>query len=364
MVSPQGSSEVPTDGSTSSRSLQRLHRRVYGFRMLGMGLGGLPVLAVLYEIEASWWAWGWACFGCFVWPHLAFQIAHRSRDPGRAELRNLVGDSFFAGTCAPLMHFNVLPSVVLISVVMADKLNSGIRGLLPRALPFMALGLAGVGWLQGFAWRPESSLTVVLASLPILVIHTLAVAHNSYRLLRKVQQQNLQLEKLSRVDALTGLSNRGYWEQSMQTLLRDRDSKSGPGWTLGIIDLNAFKTINDVYGHTAGDDVLRGVAEVLQSIAGARGIAGRLGGDEFALVLPGGRDDTLPHWHRLRESVSALRFEGRPGLRASVSLGYAELGEGIADLRAWLDAADREMYRDKHGERLSDVHALQSRLRR
>ena len=145
MVAPHGSPALAASDTVPSRALQRLHRRVYGFRMLGMGLGGLAVLAVLHEVGASWIGWSWAFFGCFVWPHVAFQLAHRSHDPARAEFRNLIGDSFFAGTCAPLMHFNVLPSVVLISVVIADKLNSGIRGLWLRALPFMAAGLLEAG---------------------------------------------------------------------------------------------------------------------------------------------------------------------------------------------------------------------------
>ena len=62
--------------------------------------------------------------------------------------------------------------------------------------------------------------------------------------------------------------------------------------------------------------------------------------------------------HAVTSVARSLRFEGRPGLLASISLGWAELGEGIADLRSWLDAADREMYRDKHGERLPGLASL------
>ena len=180
---------------------------------------------------------------------------------------------------------------------------------------------------------------------------------------RALETANRRLAALAHTDSLTGLPNRRHAIHYL-SLEWKRATKGNVPLSAMMVDVDGFKVINDSHGHEAGDRLLGAVARSMANSVRSDDLVCRLGGDEFALVLPGGRDDTLPHWHRLRESVSALRFEGRPGLRASVSLGYAELGEGIADLRAWLDAADREMYRDKHGERLSDVHALQSRLRR
>lgn len=327
--------------------LRSLPKRTYRFRVLGMGLGALPLIAVMVELDSPWLAWAWMVFGCFVWPHLAYFLARRSADPFKAELRNFLLDSCFAGTWAPLMHFNVMPSVVLLTVVTADKINSGIRGLWLRSMPGMLLSMLAVGLLTGFAVQPQSSIVVVLASLPILVIHTLAVSLSSYQLVRKVQQQNLQLEALSQRDALTGLDNRGHWETQAETLLRHHQTSDQPA-TLMLIDADRFKGINDRYGHGVGDDVLRGIADVLRRELRNDGHAGRLGGDEFVIVLPVGMERAHPIAERLRAAVEGLRFASSPELRGSISLGLAAAPVTGLGLREWIEAADRALYRAKH----------------
>jgi diguanylate cyclase len=309
-----------------------------------MGLGGLATLAVLAELGATWPAWAWAVFACFAWPHVALLLALRARDPFKAELRNFVLDSALAGSLVPLMHFNLLPSVVLLSVVLADKLNTGVRGLLLRSLPGMVGAIVLVGMFTGFAWRPASSLLVVAASLPILVIHTLAVAASSYRLVRKVQRQNVQLEALSRTDALTAVASRGHWEALAAALL----GAAGPGRpaSLLIVDVDDFKAINDGHGHVRGDDVLRAIGAVLLAHGVAGGIAGRLGGDEFALAVPVDAAAAEALAARLCEQVRGLRFAAAPTLRCSITVGVgaSPAGEG---LRGWLEAADAALYRGK-----------------
>lgn len=330
--------------------LQSLPRRTYGFRVLGMSLAALPLIAVMRELHSPWPAWAWMVFGCFVWPHLAYVLARRSRDPFRAELGNFVLDSFFAGSWVPLMHFNLLPSVVLVTVVTADKINSGIRGLWLRSLPAVALAILVGGLITGFAFAPVSSMTVVAASLPILVIHTLAVSLGSYQLVRRVQQQNLQLEALNQRDALTGLDSRGHWETQSLSLLRRQQAGHEPA-TLMLIDADHFKGINDRWGHGVGDDVLRAIADLLRRELSGVGHAGRLGGDEFVVALPGDMTRAQQVAERLRAAVQALRFADAPGLHGSVSIGLAPAPEAPLGLREWIEAADRALYRAKHAGR-------------
>ena len=348
---------APRDASPSRvQYLNSFPRRSYSLCVLGMGLGSLPLVVVLRELDAAWPSWAWMIAACFVWPHLAYLSARRHRDPFRAELRNYVIDSFIAGACAPVMHFNLLPSVVLTAVALADKLNTGIRGLWLRSLPAMAGAVIGVGLLTGFAFRPASSMAVVLASLPILVIHTLAVAASSYGLVRKIQRQNMELERLSRVDALTGLYNRGHWEPEATALLH-RHAAGAPA-SLMLVDLDAFKEINDVHGHAVGDDVLRGIAAILSRHAGTEGLAGRLGGDEFALALGVPLYECEALAERVRAEVRASCFEYAPGLRCSISIGVAAPAAGDGSLRAWIEAADRALYRDKQARRAGAVRRM------
>jgi diguanylate cyclase len=331
---------------TRATRLQSLPRRTYRFRVLGMGLSALPLIAVMRELDSPWPVWTWMVLGCFVWPHLAYLMARRSRDPFRAELRNFLIDSFFAGSWVPLMHFNLLPSVVLLAVVSADKINSGIRGLWLRSLPGMLLAIVVGGLLTGFAFAPATSLTVIVASLPILVIHTLAVSLSTYQLVRRVQQQNLQLEALNQRDALTGLDSRSHWEEQSLALLR-RHQASGEPATLMLIDADRFKGINDRYGHGAGDDMLRAIADLLRRELQGAGHAGRLGGDEFVVALTGDLAHARQAAERLRGSVAALRFARTPALQGSVSIGLAAAPAPPLGLREWLEAADRALYRAK-----------------
>jgi len=265
-------------GSDQTTKLKNLPERTYPLRVLGMGLACLPVSAVMWELQSSTIMWIWVFSTCLIWPHVAYVMARRSRDPLRTELRNFIFDSFIAGSWVPLMHFNLLPSAVLLAVVMSDKINTGVRGLWSRSMPWMMLALLGGGLMTGFAFRPETSMMVILASLPILVIHTLAVSMSSYRLVRKVQSQNRQLEQLSRVDTLTGLDSRGHWQTQAENLLRKHRQDSSDACMM-LLDVDQFKDINDGYGHAVGDDVLRCIADLIKSHLPAESHAGRLGGD-------------------------------------------------------------------------------------
>ncbi len=331
-------------------SLGSLPQRTYRLRVLGMGLAFLPLAAVSWELQAHWLVWLWLVFSGLLWPHLAYLLAVRHRDPFHAELRNFVIDSAMAGSWVPLMHFNVLPSAVLLTVVSADKVHSGVRGLWLRSLPGMLLAMLGVSLLTGFALQPYTSMTVLLASLPILVIHTLAVSMSSYRLVRRVQRQNLQLDELSRVDALTGLQSRRHWEAQAEALLQRHRSDASDA-TLLLIDIDHFKAINDRYGHAVGDDVLRGIAELTRRSLPAEAHAGRLGGDEFVAVLPTDLASAAASAERLRAAVEKLDFHRYPGLHCSISIGLASAPDGELELREWIEAADRALYRAKHAGR-------------
>lgn len=338
--------------------LRNLHRRTHRFRTLGMGLGILPVAVVLHELDAGWWSWAWLGACGLLWPQLAYLLASRSRDPYRAEQRNFMIDSAMAGSLAAVMHFNLLPSAMLLTVASADKINSGVRGLWLRSLPGMFGMLALFGLLNGFRVDLASSTPVVLACLPLMMIHTLAVSASSYQLIRKVQKQNQRLDELSRYDALTGLESRGHWQEEVAALLRAHATAAQPACLL-LVDVDLLKHINDRHGHATGDDVLRGIAGAIRHAMPAGSHPGRLGGDEFAVALPFGIDDARQLGERIRAAVAALEFPRVPALKCSVSVGIAEPPGRDADLREWMEAADRVLYRAKAAGR-NRTHAVAS----
>lgn len=133
---------------------------------------------------------------------------------------------------------------------------------------------------------------------------------------RRVQRL---LSEMARSDPLTGLPNRRAWEDE----LRDRIEGRKPGLAnccLAVLDLDFFKQVNERFGHTGGDDVLRHVGRRLVATVNGDDFVARLGGDEFAVLLAG-RDEagTAAAIDRLR--ISAC--ESSPHTRVTASVGFA-----------------------------------------
>ena len=149
-----------------------------------------------------------------------------------------------------------------------------------------------------------------------------------------------EAEEFASRDALTGLHNR-FWVESQI----ERRIGKGSLLSLAILDIDAFKTINDQHGHLAGDDMLQQFARELKSASRSTDVIGRWGGDEFILVLDCGLQEAEPQIERLREWVCgdyAIQSRGgRMKLKVNASIGLAERvpGETMKDLLARADVA-------------------------
>ena len=348
---PSGTEASQATVFGSPRARAALPRRIYRYRVLGMGLGALAMAMVLWELQAGPLRWILCALTGLAWPHLAYQLAKRSADPFKAEQRNLLADSAIAAFWVPLMHFNLLPSVVLVAVTTYDKFSTGIKRLWLYSLP----GMLGAGALATLLLRPEprleSSLLVVIFSLPVIIVHTLAVSVASYRLIRTVARQNRELEAMRRTDAQTGLAARSHWQEQASASL-ERFHASGEPACLLMIDIDHFKPINDVHGHTVGDEVIRAVGQVILDCVRAHDHAGRYGGDEFAVVCSGVHaDEAQAIAERIRDRIAAVRLRELPELQLTSSIGLAETGRSHISLRDWINDADTALYRAKHGGR-------------
>lgn len=150
-------------------------------------------------------------------------------------------------------------------------------------------------------------------------------------------------------DSLTGLFNRRYLDE---TLLRElhRRQRSGEPLTIAMLDLDHFKRFNDIYGHDAGDTVLRAVSDLLRHSSRAGDIACRYGGEELTLILLGSSShDARIRLDTLREAISQLQVahQKRALPTITVSIGIAEaIGEEV-DAVAILGRADAALYRAK-----------------
>src|SRR5216684_1468592 len=155
-------------------------------------------------------------------------------------------------------------------------------------------------------------------------------------------------------DALTGLHNRRYMETHLTTLAEQASSRGKP-LALMILDIDYFKSINDNYGHDAGDDVLREFAvRIRKSIRGID-LACRYGGEEFVLVMPE-TDMAVAAMvaERLRRRIAAEPFAIQQGSRVvpvTISIGIAALRDKDDPVADVLKRADTALYRAKHDGR-------------
>ncbi|MGH8082862.1 MAG: diguanylate cyclase [Lysobacter sp.] len=341
-----GTLERPLDPARTSEHL-RFVQRIYQMRTLGLGFGFFAVAGVLYEDGADWWLWAVLFINGYLWPPLACLLSSRSRDPEYAEYRNLVIDSAMGGAWIAVMHFNVVPSALLAVMLSADKIGVGGWRFFARTAMAQIASCMLIWATLGFAFAPDSSMPVILASLPFMLVYPLAISSAAYGLARKVVRQNKQLAHISRTDPLTGLQNRLHWDDSA-TATMTHCARSSKGAALMLIDVDRFKEINDYHGHLLGDAVLRRVADTLHEVVRLTDTASRIGGDEFALILmDAGREQAVRIAERVRKSVEDARFDDAPGLRCTVSIGLALTGPKTVSAAMWMRHADAALYRAK-----------------
>lgn len=154
-------------------------------------------------------------------------------------------------------------------------------------------------------------------------------------------------------DPLTGVYNRGFFDEMLRVQL-GAARRTGAPVAVMMVDVDAFKPVNDRNGHAEGDRALRVVARALADTARASDTVCRYGGDEFCLVLPAtGRDAAGELAERIREAVpAACAREGvARGTRVTVTIGIAASPEDGDAPDELLEAADRRLYRGKEAGR-------------
>jgi diguanylate cyclase (GGDEF)-like protein/PAS domain S-box-containing protein len=162
-----------------------------------------------------------------------------------------------------------------------------------------------------------------------------------------------ELQRLARIDTLTGLANRRQFDELLdQALARYRRAKRP--LALIFLDIDHFKTINDTHGHGAGDAVLKEFASRLQASLRETDVAARLSGDEFVVILDGlaARDEAVVVATKLLQAIREPMAIGELALDVTASMGLAWMDGSVEiDAKALMLRADRALYRAKDGGR-------------
>ncbi len=148
------------------------------------------------------------------------------------------------------------------------------------------------------------------------------------------------------IDPLTGLLNRrGFGEATSRMI--EREAKAGRPVTVMIFDIDHFKSVNDRFGHAAGDDVLKVFSNIVVASLRMSDLVGRVGGEEFAALLPCSIEEALLAAERVREAfeASGVAIDDAP-LETTVSIGVAG-GPANTELEVLMASADTALYQAK-----------------
>jgi diguanylate cyclase (GGDEF)-like protein len=191
---------------------------------------------------------------------------------------------------------------------------------------------------------------MIVLALAALTIALVIVSFGLFfrKLVQKLSEARAALNRMATTDALTGLANRHALFRRLDEEY-ERQGRSGAPLSVAMFDVDQFKSVNDVYGHLAGDAVLRDIAWHIQAGVRKYDLAARFGGEEFLLALPGA---DLPTAQRTAERIRRVVEEqvragaGDARRRITVSAGVARLRPG-EEAAALINRADTALYRAK-----------------
>jgi diguanylate cyclase (GGDEF)-like protein len=269
-------------------------------------------------------------------PLSAFRYAERTREPllvnDATRDYRFAGDRYFKGLdrCSLLVMPVLMRGDPRAMLVLENNLSRG---------AFPADRLAAVNLIVG-------QLSV---SLDNALIYSSLERKVSERT-KELEIANGRLEVLAETDALTGLANRRRLIEALEVELL-RSLRTGSSTGIIMMDIDFFKAYNDRYGHVAGDDCLRRVADALQRSVRSIDVIARYGGEEFAVVLPDtDLDGTYAIAERARSSIIDLHEQhlSSPQRIVTVSVGIvSQTATRKTTAEQLLDAADGQLYQAK-----------------
>ncbi len=218
----------------------------------------------------------------------------------------------------------------------------------------MVLSIAGIAILYYFSnfWHNnEHFLIFLLSSTIILPLFML-------RLVYRIEEKNLEMQNLLELlhyqslhDELTNLPNRKYLEQQLNSKVEQKGD-----FCFLLIDLDGFKSINDKYGHSAGDLILKKVADILRGVFKGNDFAARLGGDEFAAIVDGKYYNAVEKSEKLLKDIAIMRASTGDGGYLSASIGIACYPMDARSIEELKNLADKAMYSIKRSGKNGYAH--------
>lgn len=327
----------------------RFVQRMYLMRILGTFLCFIPIISVLIEHQRSVWLMLLLAVNAFVWPTVAWLRASRSATPLKTEHQNLVIDAGAGGFWIAMMAVNPLPSVVIATILLADRLSAGGFALMKRAAIAMLAVFLAAWLLEGMAVVTTVSQQTMFATLPLIAIYIIALSVLTDSIAIRLRIKSRELERIAMMDPLLDIANRRLLEKRIEHELNKLQQACRES-ALMFIDIDNFKEVNDRFGHKVGDAMLASVSEILHIATRQTDTPARLGGDEFVILLP---DTSIEEAHvvasRIMEAAAVMEDVAQETVNCTLSIGIAGATREMSNVTDWLQAADTALYQAKRG---------------
>lgn len=316
-------------------------------RILGTLLCFFPILSVLFELHRPLWTVVLLSANAFVWPTFAFLRARNTANPLQTEHQNLVFDAGAGGLWIAMMAANPLPSVVIATILLSDRLSAGGFTLMRKAaLTLLAVFL--LVWLVlGMPLELHVTQRTMFATLPLIAIYMLALSVLTDSIASKLRMKSRELERIAMMDPLLDIANRRLLEKRIQYEL-DKLRATPNHSSLMFIDIDNFKEVNDRFGHKVGDALLVTVSKILHIATRNTDTPARLGGDEFVILLPDTPSDVAYDVAtRIMDAAATMTVLQEHAFKCTLSIGIASALPGMHTVTDWLKAADDALYQAK-----------------
>ena len=346
-------------------------------RSLFFALGLFVLGTHLVYLDAGPLMWALLVLQLLAYPQLAYWRAARAADPLRAELQNLLIDGVLLGAWIAAWGLPLWISFMFfVGVCLNVVIFMGVPGMW-KGIAAIAAGVAVVAAANGLEFRPHTELHTSLLCILLLTAYLVFFANDAYRRgiklrhsrwqlgeqLAEITKLQSQLQEQAERDPLTGLHNRRFLDDALERELAGC-TQSGVPLTLVLIDIDRFKRINDTYGHPAGDEMIRRLADLLRDrVRDAGLIACRYGGEEFLMMLPGTPvAEAIDMAEDLRATFESLQVvSAGQVMRTTLSIGVAGCPEHGLDAQPLVLRADQALYEAKLRGRNRVVRASDAR---